>query len=193
MAKPAIFLDRDGVIIENRDAYVRSWDDVEIFDDAVETVVKLKSTQYLIVIVTNQSAVGRKIITIEGATAINNRLVSIIEDRGGFVDGVYICPHSPIDNCNCRKPRPGMLLQAAEDLDIDLAESIMVGDALTDLEAGIQAGVKHTFLLETGRGLRQTTLPEFANYEQSLKSSNLTSAMNTLFMEILNCQDWKNA
>jgi len=75
MLKPAIFLDRDGVIIENRDAYVRSWDDVEIFEDALETVLKLKSTQHLIVIVTNQSAVGRNIITIEEANAINDKLV----------------------------------------------------------------------------------------------------------------------
>ncbi len=186
MLKPAIFLDRDGVIIENRDAYVRSWGDVEIFEDALETVINLKSTRYLIVIVTNQSAVGRNIITIEEANAINDKLVSIIESQGGRIDAVYICPHSPDDNCQCRKPQPGMLHQAAKDLNINLAESIMIGDALSDLEAGIRAGLKHTILLETGRGLVQAALPESVNYAASLKSPNLTKAIDTYFEDFQN-------
>ena len=189
MAKPAIFLDRDGVIIENRDAYVRSWDDVEIFEEALETVIKLKTTDYLIVIVTNQSAVGRQIITIEEAEAINNRLIDIIHDRGGRIDGAYICPHSPDDDCHCRKPEPGMLLQAANELDIDLAESIMIGDALTDLEAGIRAKVKQTILLETGRGSAQSALPEAANYKDSLRSPDLSHAIDTYFTELYPLHD----
>ncbi|MEM7348157.1 MAG: HAD family hydrolase [Chloroflexota bacterium] len=181
MAKPAIFLDRDGVMIENRDSYVRSWDDVEIFDEAIETLVQMRNLPYVIVIVTNQSAVGREIISLEQANFINNKLVSIIREKGGRIDGVYICPHSPIDNCDCRKPKPGMLLQAAQDLHINLAESIMIGDALTDLEAGIQSGVKDTILLETGRGKAQASLPQASNYQSSLRFLTLTEAIETYF------------
>ena len=181
MFKPAIFLDRDGVIIENRDAYVRSWDDVEIFEEAIDTLVRFQHLPYLIVIVTNQSAVGRGIISFEEAVGINDRLISIIKNRGGRIDGVYICPHSPEDNCNCRKPKPGLLLSAARDLKIDLKNSIMIGDALTDLEAGIQAGVKDTILLETGRGLLQASLPEAANYESSYRFPDLTAAFERYF------------
>ena len=181
MSKPAIFLDRDGVIIENRDAYVRSWDDVEIFDTAVDTLARMISLPYLIVVVTNQSAVGRGIISYEQAVEINDRLVSIIQNRGGRIDGVYICPHSPADECDCRKPKPGMLLSAAKELDIDLENSIMVGDALTDLEAGIQAGVKDTILLETGRGRLQASLPQAAEYGNSLRFPDLAAAIESYF------------
>lgn len=186
MSKPAIFLDRDGVIIENRDAYVRSWDDVEIFESAIDTLIGIEHFPYLIVIVTNQSAVGRGIITFEQAVEINDRLVSIIRDRGGRVDGVYICPHSPTDRCDCRKPKPGMLLSAAQALDIDLENSIMVGDALTDLEAGIQAGVKDTILLETGRGLLQASLPQAEEYKSSLRFPDLTAAVESYFTDSVN-------
>jgi len=79
-----------------------------------------------------------------------------------------------------------MLQQAAKDLSIDLTESIMIGDALSDLEAGIRAGVKNTILLETGRGLVQAALPEFVNYTASLKSPNLTKAIETYFEDVLN-------
>lgn len=185
MSKPAIFLDRDGVIIENRDAYVRSWADVEIFEQAIETVVALQPLPYHIVIVTNQSAVGRGIISLAQAVGINDRLVEIIHNRGGRIDKVYICPHSPAAGCDCRKPKPGMLLTAAQELDIDLAESIMIGDALTDLEAGIQAGVKDTILLATGRGSVQAALPQAEKYSSSLRFPDLTAAIGHYFEDEL--------
>jgi len=156
---PAIFLDRDGVIIENRPSYVRSWKEVVIYPQAIDALVKIVSSPFKIVIVTNQSAVGRGIIPLEVAWDINQRLVKVIETAGGRVDGVYMCPHAPDEDCDCRKPKPGLFFQAAEDLSIDLKRSIMIGDALSDILAGQAAGIRQTVLVLTGQGAAQLQLP----------------------------------
>ncbi len=159
MKQPAIFLDRDGVIIENCSNYVRSWADVEIFPQALAALAAVRHSDYRIVLVTNQSAVGRGHISRETAEAINDRLLAVIRDAGGRVDAVYMCPHGPDDGCDCRKPLPGLLLRAADELDIDLARSVMIGDALTDIRAGQAAGARQSILLRTGRGRDQERLP----------------------------------
>lgn len=164
--KPAIFLDRDGVIIKNRSNYIRSWEDVEIYPDAVEILSCISSRLYQIVLVTNQSAVGRGIISLEAAQQINQRLVDDLGSMSCRIDGVFMCPHAPEDGCSCRKPRPGLLHQAAKSLSIDLGKSIMIGDAWTDLQAGQAAGVARLGLVLTGRGSQQLNLqkpPELTN------------------------------
>lgn len=153
---PAIFLDRDGVIIENVDTYIRSWSDVHIYPKSLDALVKAGKTNFKIVIITNQSAVGRGLMTLEDANSINQRLVSIIAQSGGRVDGVYMCQHSPVDRCSCRKPLPGLLLRAAEDLSLDFSQSIIIGDAWTDLLAGQAVGIPHKVLVRTGRGELQS-------------------------------------
>jgi D-glycero-D-manno-heptose 1,7-bisphosphate phosphatase len=157
--KPAIFLDRDGVVIENRPNYVRSWADVEIFPDAVQALARVAATPYRIVFVTNQSAVGRGIISLETAQDINQKLLIELERARCRVDGIFMCPHAPEDQCSCRKPQPGLLQQATQELSIDLARSVMIGDAWTDLQAGQAAGVNQVALLRTGRGHQQLRLP----------------------------------
>ncbi len=161
-SRPAVFLDRDGVIIENRADYVRSWDDVVFYEQALAALRLMRSLPYAIVIVTNQSAVGRDIISLAQAEEINRRVVEHIRKQGGRVDAAYLCPHAPGTGSPCRKPQPGMLLQAARDLNLDLSRSWMVGDALTDLQAGQSAGVTQTVLVRTGRGEAQLSLPEAA-------------------------------
>jgi D-glycero-D-manno-heptose 1,7-bisphosphate phosphatase len=162
--QPAVFLDRDGVIIENRANYVRTWDDVEIFPEALAALTRLAASPYRVVIVTNQSGVGRGDIPLATAEAINDRLLDVIREAGGRVDAVYMCPHAPADGCDCRKPRPGLLTRAAADLSLDLGLSIMVGDALSDVAAGRAAGVARTILVRTGRGAVQEMLPEAAAF-----------------------------
>lgn len=153
--KPAIFLDRDGVIIENRDAYVQSWADVHIFEQALYGLKRYADADYYFIIVTNQSAVGRGIISLKQAQEINKKLVKEIESFGGRIDAVYMCPHAPDDKCECRKPEPGLILQAIKDFDIDLQDSIMIGDALTDLIAAESARIDKRVLVRTGRGKRE--------------------------------------
>ena len=157
---PAIFLDRDGVIIENRENYIRSWSDVVFIPDALTALHAAYTSPYKIILVTNQSAIGRGLITIEQAEEINQRVKAVVTKSGGRVDALFMCPHSPQDECICRKPHPGLLLQAAESLKLELSSSYMIGDALSDLLAGRAAGVRETMLLRTGRGQVQASLPE---------------------------------
>jgi len=176
----AIFLDRDGVIIENREQYVRSWEDVCFLDGAKASLALLATTPYRIVIVTNQSAIGRGILTAEAVDEMNQRLVREIRVAGGRVDAVYVCPHAPDIACDCRKPRPGLLLKAAVELDLNLAQSYMVGDALSDVEAGLAAGVKSSLIVCTGRGAAQLQMPEAAHIHPLVVFPSLTEVTRAI-------------
>lgn len=158
--RTAVFLDRDGVVIENREQYVRDWSDVEFLPGALEALARLSRTEYAVVLVTNQSAVGRGIISHSKALEVHEMILAEIQTHGGRVEGSFLCPHAPWENCPCRKPRPGLLLEAAMKLALDMSRSIMVGDALTDIEAGKQAGVGRCVLVRTGRGNHQIGLAE---------------------------------
>ena len=154
----AVFLDRDGVIVQNRPDYIRSLEDVEFLPGALDTLRTLNERRFSVFIVTNQSAVGRGIIPLERAIAINQHILSEIETHGGHITHAYICPHSPTDACDCRKPQPGLILQARRDHDIELSSSILVGDAVSDLQAGRSAGIDRVALVRTGRGSEQEQL-----------------------------------
>lgn len=155
--RPAVFLDRDGVVIENRSDYVKSWGEVHFIPGALEALKRMAGSSYLVIFVTNQSAVGRGIITMEEVLAINRQVIVIINMNCGRIDGVYICPHSPDEDCNCRKPKPGLLLQAAEELRVDLSRSYLVGDALSDLQAADAVSAAGILVL-TGRGQDQASM-----------------------------------
>lgn len=176
----ALFLDRDGVIIENRQNYVRTWNDVLIYPKSIEALLKIKSSDYKIVIITNQSAVGRGLISIKTAEQINACLIEKIETAGGRIDGVFMCPHSPLDNCLCRKPSPGLIEQAESSLNLNLARSILIGDALSDILAGQTAGVGQNVLVRTGRGSAQTALPQVSQLSPFLIYDDLAEALEDL-------------
>ena len=180
---PAIFLDRDGVLIENRSDYVRDWSQVKIIPEAIHALSLATARHYKIVIVTNQSAVGRGFILQAHAEEINRRLVNLIHLHGGQVEGVYMCPHKPDNDCFCRKPRPGLLLQAARELALDLQRSWMIGDAWSDLQAGQRAGVRHTVLVRTGRGHEQLLQPCPEELVGHLIFDNLPMAFDAIFAE----------
>lgn len=152
--RPAVFLDRDGVLNQNRADYVRTWQQVEFLPGVFQAMQRLAASPFVIVVVTNQSAVGRGLMTAEGLAVINGGIVQQVQQAGGRIDAVYACPHRPDEGCPCRKPRPGMLLQAAQDLGIDLARSFLVGDAISDLEAATAAGCR-PLMVRTGRGRKQ--------------------------------------
>jgi D-glycero-D-manno-heptose 1,7-bisphosphate phosphatase len=147
----AVFLDRDGVLIEDRESYVRSWSDVSIFPEAVEGCHRLAAAGFFLVVVTNQAVVGRGLLTIETVREINQRILDVYYDRGAPIHGAYICPHHPDDGCECRKPKPGMLRAAAMEHKLNLASSFLIGDAVRDLEAARAAGVNGV-LVRTGKG-----------------------------------------
>jgi D-glycero-D-manno-heptose 1,7-bisphosphate phosphatase len=177
--RPAVFLDRDGVIIENRDDYVKTIAEVRFIPGALGALARLARSDYLVVIATNQAAIGRGVLAREAVDEINAFIRERIESAGGRVDGVYLCPHRPEDNCACRKPAPGMLLDAARDLGIDLGASVMIGDALSDVLAAQAVGAQ-PFLVLTGLGQRQALDLAASVPNHTLTVSDLAAAVAQL-------------
>jgi len=155
--RAAVFLDRDGVISVNRQDYVKSWSEFAFLPGALDALERLAHSEYAIVVISNQSAVGRGLISLEELSDIHVRMKRAIEAHRGRLDGVYFCPHTPNEACQCRKPEVGMFHDAANQLDLDLSCSYMVGDTLTDLLAGGKAACKPVLLL-TGLGEDQRRL-----------------------------------
>jgi D-glycero-D-manno-heptose 1,7-bisphosphate phosphatase len=182
---PAVFLDRDGVLIENRSNYVRSWEDVAILPGALESLARLKTTGYKVIIVTNQSAVGRGIITMDEAREINDRFLQVIRRSGGRIDASYMCPHAPPQGCDCRKPRPGLIMKAAAEHSLDLTRSLLVGDALSDIQAGQNAGIPTNILVKTGRGDAQSQLPDAQTLKPFLIMNRFADAVDYLIDNLL--------
>jgi D-glycero-D-manno-heptose 1,7-bisphosphate phosphatase len=177
----ALFLDRDGVFIENCAHYIRSWEDIQFFPQALAALARIHNIPYKIIVVTNQSVVGRNIISLQTAVALNERILDVVRQANGRIDTSYLCPAHPDSNDPCRKPRPGMLLQAAKEHNLDLSRSIMIGDALTDIQAGQAAGVKQAILLLTGRGQAQSRLPQAKNLPPFATFAALEDALDDLF------------
>ena len=141
----ALFLDRDGVICEAmpEGEYLTSWKQFRFLDGVHELVRMAKEKGYKIVVVTNQSPVAKGFMTTETLEGIHERMN---KELGGHIERTYYCPHEHNEGCVCRKPSPGMLVQAAKDFDIDLSQSFIVGDRWKEVEAGKAAGVKTIFL-----------------------------------------------
>lgn len=147
----AVFLDRDGVICENRPDHVKSWTEFRFLPGALQALRRLSAAPFSIVVVTNQAIVHRGIVPAAVVEEIHRWMIWDIQLAGGRVDAIYYCPHRPEEGCLCRKPKPGLLLQAARDLGIRLEASYLIGDALTDVEAALAAGCQ-PLLVRTGRG-----------------------------------------
>ena len=150
----AIFIDRDGVICRNRNDHVKSWEEFVFLRGALEALARLARLDLFIVVVTNQAIINRGIVPVDAIEDIHARMVRAVEAAGGRIDQVVYCPHRPDEHCDCRKPQPGMLLKAANDLRLDLSRSYFVGDAEADMLAGQAVGC-HRYLVLTGRGRQQ--------------------------------------
>lgn len=150
--RAALFLDRDGVLNENRPGHVRSWEEYRFLPGVKDALARAARTEFAIVVVTNQSVIGRGFATRNTVEDIHRRMTAEIAASGGRVDAVYLCPHAPEDGCDCRKPRPGMLLAAAREMGLDLARSWMVGDAATDVAVAQAAGVRPVLVLSGRAG-----------------------------------------
>lgn len=150
----AILLDRDGVINDNRTDYVKSWEEIVLFPGTLQALRSLVHTPLPIIVITNQSAINRHLTSFETVESIHRRLMSLVSYHGGRIDAIAWCPHRPDEDCGCRKPKPGLLVYAADSLNLDLSRSYLVGDAESDIAAGMAVGCK-TALVLTGRGTAQ--------------------------------------
>lgn len=153
----AVFLDRDGVI--NIDTgYVSHSDDFEFIEGVIDACKAIKEKGYQIVVITNQSGIARGYFSEDEFMTLTEWMDWSLADKGVDLDGIYFCPHHPEkgigelkQDCQCRKPQPGMILSAQSHLDIDLSQSFLVGDKLSDLQAGTNAGISTNILVRTGK------------------------------------------
>lgn len=164
----AIFLDRDGTI--NRYVgFLRNIDDFELLDGVAEAIRRINESGYLAIVVTNQPVVARGEVSFEELTEIHNKMETLLGQEGAYLDAIYFCPHHPHKGyagerpelkieCDCRKPKPGLLLKAAMDFNIDLSQSWMVGDGENDVKAGLHAGCRTALLSDENEDYGQTTM-----------------------------------
>lgn len=146
----AVFLDRDGVINSDRDDYVKNVGELRIFPFAPSAIKRLNDAGWPVFVVSNQQGVAKGIIAENDLDAMEREISRQVEDAGGRITKFYYCKHLASDGCSCRKPEPGMILKAADEYGIDLAESVMVGDTAHDIAAGKSAGSR-TVLALTGK------------------------------------------
>ena len=144
----AVFLDRDGVINGKApgDGYITRWEDFKILPGVAEAIRRLRDAGFLVIVVTNQRCVAKGLLSETGLREIHRKMVATLRRQRAAIDAVYYCPHEGEENCDCRKPRPGMILQAAQEHQIDLSSSWIVGDDCRDVETGKAAGCR-TILL----------------------------------------------
>ena len=173
----AIFLDRDGTI--NKDCgFISAAEKIELLPGAAEAVKKINASGYLAIVVTNQPVIARGDCTFEELERVHEKMETELGKKGAFIDGLYFCPHHPDKGfpgeraaykctCTCRKPEPGMLLQAAKDFNIDIASSYMIGDSEKDVRAGENAGCKKSFLIDNRRSLLDCVEAIFRSEEKS--------------------------
>jgi D-glycero-D-manno-heptose 1,7-bisphosphate phosphatase len=178
----AIFLDRDGVISENRDDHVKSWDEFRFLPGALEAIALLRESGFRVFVVTNQAIVNRGVVSAEVIDDIHARMLWQVVQHGGFIDDIQYCPHDYGENCHCRKPRPGMITALAAKWNIDLSQSYIIGDAWTDIAAGRTANCR-CIMVRTGRGTQHLNLPEAQRYTAHYVAADLPEAIDWLFAQ----------
>jgi len=146
-----ILLDRDGVINQDAADYIKSPQEWQPIPGSLEAIAQLNRAGYRVVVVTNQSAIGRGLLDLNTLCRIHAKMAHCLADVGGFIEAVFFCPHRPEDNCDCRKPKPGLLKDVAARLDTNLDGVPAIGDSLRDLQAAAAAGAK-PILVCTGKG-----------------------------------------
>lgn len=151
----AVFLDRDGIInqkIEN--GYVLKWEDFKFLPQVADAIHLINQKKIPVIIISNQACVGKGLITVQELREINDRMLKELKDKGAKVDDIFICPHKPEDDCDCRKPKAGLFKQALKKYPaIEIKESWFIGDSKSDMEAGVSAGCK-TYLLNKSDELK---------------------------------------
>ena len=184
-----VFLDRDGVINRNPPnmGYVRRWSEFSFIPNARKAIRELTQNGYRIIVVTNQSGIGRGLFTEDSLRDIHARMVSEIVAAGGKIDAVYYCPHHPEAGCECRKPKPGMLTRAVREHNIELSSAYLIGDSTTDIEAGRSVGAQ-TLLVLTGLG--QKSYHHYINTKPSGRADKNGHRPDKIFTNLYTATRW---
>ncbi|EGV35830.1 D-glycero-beta-D-manno-heptose 1,7-bisphosphate 7-phosphatase [Neisseria weaveri] len=148
-----IILDRDGVINHDRDDFVKSVDEWVPIEGSMDAIAFLTEAGYTVAVATNQSGIGRKYFTMQDLNEMHAKMHRLVQQAGGRIDGIWFCPHLADDKCDCRKPRPGMVVDILERFNADAESTWLVGDSLRDLQAIAAVGGKPALVL-TGKGTK---------------------------------------
>jgi len=161
-----IILDRDGVInFESKD-YIKSPQEWKAIPGSIKAIAKLTQVGHTLVIATNQSGVGRKLLSLDMLNRIHRKMLSEIKKTGGHIEKIYFCPHRPDEHCDCRKPRTGLFEKIFQDYPVHPRETLMIGDSLRDLQAGAKMGCQ-LILVKTGNG--KSTLKELPHFHYPVR------------------------
>lgn len=174
-----VILDRDGVINHDSPNYILSVEQFQPIPASLEAIAKLNQAGIIVVVATNQSAVGRGMMTESTLQAIHTSLIQQLAVYSGWLDQIYYCPHKPEDHCACRKPQPGLIQQALQDWQISGEKTLLVGDSWRDLHAGLQAQC-NTCLVKTGKGSNT-----FTQYADRLTGSYIANDLQDLVARML--------
>lgn len=146
-----IVLDRDGVINHDSDEYIKSPQEWLPIEGSLEAIARLNHANYQVAVATNQSGVARKLFTLDTLMDMHNKMHKLVAEVGGHIDAVFFCPHAPRDNCDCRKPKPGMLIDIGNRFKVNMSHVPVIGDSLRDLQAA-RAVNALPILVRTGKG-----------------------------------------
>ncbi len=174
-----VILDRDGVINEDSDAFVKSVDEWVPLPGSIEAIARLWRAGYTVVVATNQSGIGRGLFDEQTLAAMHRKLEQLVVAAGGEIGAIYYCPHHPDAGCDCRKPAPGLLDRIARDFSVPLAGVPIIGDSLRDLQAGLAHGCR-PILVRTGKGSRTESKLTASELGHALVVDDLAAAVNHL-------------
>lgn len=175
-----VILDRDGVINFDSDAYIKSAEEWQPIPGSLEAIARLHHAGFTVVVATNQAGVARGLFSATTLAAIHQKMQAAVEQAGGKLDGIFVCPHAPWDNCNCRKPKPGLYRQISERLHVSLQRVPVIGDSLRDIEAAENIGAR-PILVRTGNG--EKTLQELRASPRAEVFADLAAAADQLIRE----------
>ncbi len=176
--KNIVFLDRDGVINQDSPLYIKNPDEFNFIEGSVTAFENFKKSDLEVIIITNQSVINRKMVTQKNLDAIFDKMKKGVIEGGGEIKDIFFCPHTPDEGCDCRKPEPGLILNAGQKYEIDLTSSVMVGDSAKDIIAATKAMCGKTVLVKTGNGLKAMKELDGKGIKPSFIAENLLDASN---------------
>ncbi len=152
--KTYVFLDRDGVINKDSPDYIKNWSEFEFLPGSIEAIKLLSNNQHPVIVITNQSMINRNLSTLDNLEFIHAMMKNAIQKEGGEIKDIFCCPHLPEEDCECRKPKPGLIFQALKKYEINIEKSVMIGDRAKDIECAKRAGCGYAILIKTRNYMR---------------------------------------
>jgi len=176
----AVFLDRDGVVNRDSRHYIKSWKEFSFIRGSRKAIRLLTENGHRVILITNQSMINRGIAPLADLENIFFNMRRKVENAGGRITDILYCPHRPDENCNCRKPKPGLIITAQHRHSIDLAKSVMIGDSATDIQCARNAGCGQAVLVKTGNGIKARKELAAMKIRPDLIADNLLEAVRAL-------------